>query len=63
MAVSTKFTIALMAGTLALSGCVTDPETGRQGLNKAGRRRTGRAPAPALCLARCSAVATIAPKC
>jgi outer membrane protein OmpA-like peptidoglycan-associated protein len=36
MAIRTKFTLALVAGTLALSGCVTDPETGQRQISRAG---------------------------
>jgi outer membrane protein OmpA-like peptidoglycan-associated protein len=36
MAISTKFTLALLAGTLALTGCVTDPDTGQTGMTRAG---------------------------
>jgi outer membrane protein OmpA-like peptidoglycan-associated protein len=36
MAIKTKFILALLAGTLALTGCVTDPETGQQGMSRAG---------------------------
>jgi outer membrane protein OmpA-like peptidoglycan-associated protein len=36
MAVSSKITLALMAGTLALAGCVTDPDTGQRGMTRAG---------------------------
>ena len=36
MAFSSKITLALLAGTLALTGCVTDPDTGRTGMSRAG---------------------------
>ena len=36
MAIKTKFTVALLAGTLALTGCVTDPDTGQRGLSRSG---------------------------
>lgn len=36
MAIRTKFTLALVAGTLALSGCVTDPDTGQTRISRAG---------------------------
>ena len=36
MAIKTKFTVALLAGTLALTGCVTDPDTGQRGLSRGG---------------------------
>jgi len=36
MALSKKFTLALVAGTLALSGCVTDPDTGQTRISRTG---------------------------
>ena len=36
MALSKKFTLALVAGTLALSGCVTDPDTGQKRISRTG---------------------------
>ena len=36
MAIKTKFTLALLAGTLVLTGCVTDPETGQTGMSRSG---------------------------
>lgn len=36
MAVAHKITVALMASALALTACVTDPETGQKGMTRAG---------------------------
>lgn len=36
MAFSSKITLALLAGTLVLTGCVTDPETGQSGMSRSG---------------------------
>jgi outer membrane protein OmpA-like peptidoglycan-associated protein len=36
MAFSSKITLALLAGTLALTGCVTDPDTGQTGMSRSG---------------------------
>jgi outer membrane protein OmpA-like peptidoglycan-associated protein len=36
MAFSSKITLALLAGTLMLTGCVTDPDTGQSGMSRSG---------------------------